>query len=138
LRSWGESSIRLVRKPPFEFGKRLLGLVLSAAIIGIFMRPAILWVLHPVASEISGGRSPLPQGMARWDLLGLTIFVLVCGFLLLTRPEKSVEILFSADKTKLQDKTTLRLWTLYVQGSAIFLMVWSLLPATDFIRSIRS
>jgi hypothetical protein len=103
-----------------------------------FMRPAISWMLHPVSSKLSSGESPLSPGMARWDLLGLTIFVLVCGFLLLTRPEKSVELMFAADKSKLQDKTTLRLWVFYVQASGILFMTWSLLPAADFIRSLRS
>jgi hypothetical protein len=136
--TWGKASLRLARKPPFEFGKRIGGLVLSAAIIIIFMRPAILWMLHPISSEHSWGQSPLPRGVARWDLLGVTIVALSCGFLLLTRPEKSVEMMFAADKSKLQDKITLRLWKLYVQSIAILLMSWSLLPAADFIKSLRS
>src|SRR5271154_1281284 len=73
LYSWGESSLTLARKPPFEFGKRLGGLVLSGAIVGIFMRPVILWMLHPTPQGFSFGESPLPLGMARWDLLGVAI-----------------------------------------------------------------
>ncbi|HWF39218.1 MAG TPA: hypothetical protein VG322_11900 [Candidatus Acidoferrales bacterium] len=119
--NWGRSNLRLARKPPFEFGKRFGGLILSAAIVGIFMRPAILWMMHPVASEISGGESPLPRGVARWDLLGITTIALLCGFLLLTRPEQSVGLLFAADKTKLaarQDHAS-SLDTLHTDGRYI-------------------
>ena len=136
--NWGESSLTLVRKPPFEFGKRFGGLVLSGAILAIFMRPVFLWMLHPKPGEISSGHSLLPHGVARWDLLGLAIFAVVCGFLLLMRPEKSVELMFTADKNKLQDKVTLHLWTLYVQTSALFFLLWSLLPAAAFIKSLHS
>jgi hypothetical protein len=135
--TWGQSSLRLSRKPSFEIGKRIGGLLLSVMIIAIFARPAILWMLHPVPSEVSWGESPLPKGMPRWDLLAVTIVAVVFGFLLLTRSEKSVELMFSADKSRLQDKITLRLWTLYVQTTAILIMTWSLLPAADFIRSLR-
>jgi hypothetical protein len=135
---WGVSGLRLARKPTFEFGKRFVGLVLSGAIVFFFMRPAILWMVHPKPGEVSWGESPLPHGVARWDLLGVAIVFLLCGAFLLSRPEKSVELMFAADKSKLQDKVTLRLWTLYVQTTALFLMVWSLLPAADFIKSFRS
>ena len=76
--------------------------------------------------------------MARWDMLGLTIFAIVCGYALLTRPERTVKLMFAADKNMLKDRVTLRLWTLYVQLSAVSFMVWSLLPAADFIKSLRS
>jgi len=55
----------------------------------------------------------------------------------MTRPDKSVELLFAADKSKLEDKTTLRLWTIYVQVGALFFLVWSLLPISQFIRSLQ-
>lgn len=138
LYNWGENSLTLARKPPFELRKRFGGLVLSGAIVGIFMRPVILWMLHPESGELSWGESPLPHGVARWDLLGLAVFAVVCGFLLFMRPEKSVELMFTSDKSKLQDKVTRRLWTLYVQVSAILFLLWSLLPAADFIKSLHS
>lgn len=134
LYSWGESSLALARKPPFEFGKRFGGLVLSGAVVAIFMRPVILWMLHPEPHKLS----PLPHGVARWDLLGVMVFAVVCGLLLLMRPEKSVQMMFTADKSKLQDKVTRRLWTVYVQTIAVVFLLWSLLPAAEFIKSLRS
>lgn len=95
-------------------------------------------MLHPESGELSWGKSPLPHGVARWDLLGVAVFGLVCGLLLSMRPEKSVELMFTSDKSKLQDKVTRRLWTLYVQTSALFFLFWSLLPAADFIKSLHS
>ena len=135
--TWGQPDLILVRKRPFEFGKRFLGLCLSGISLLVFARPAITWMLHPTKSEITSGTSPLPQGMARWDMLGFGVFALVCGYFLFTRPEKSVEWMFTADRTKLEDKTTPRLWTLETQAFALLLMVWSLLPLADFIRSRR-
>lgn len=133
---WGEGSLRLARKPPFQLGKRLGGLILSTIIAVIFMRPAVLWMLHSKLSQISWGESPLRHGTARWDQLVFAIFGFVCSYFLFTRPARSVELMFSADKSKLEDKVTLSLWTLYVQLSALFFMVWSLLPAAAFIKSI--
>jgi hypothetical protein len=134
----GESTLRLVKKPPFEFGKLFLGLVVSGLIVGVFVRPVVSWMLHPTARVISGGKSPLPEGTARWDLLGIAVFAVVAGYILLSRAEKSVELLFTADKQKLEDKHTLRLWTIYVQLFGIFCVGWSLLPAADFFRSLHS
>src|SRR5713101_1880086 len=82
LGTWSESTIRLVRKPPFDFWKRLVGLCLSVAV------------------------------------------ALVCGYLLILRPERSVEMLFSSDKSKLEDKTTQKLWKLYVQAFGSSCLVW--------------
>src|SRR5579862_4086552 len=135
--TWGQPSLILVRKRPFEFGKRFLGLCFSGMSLLVFARPAIIWTLHPTKSETTSGASPLPQSAARWDMLGLGVFALVCGYFLFTRPEKSVELMFTADRTKQEDKTTLRLWTLETQVFAFLLMVWSLLPMADFIRSLR-
>jgi hypothetical protein len=135
--TWGQPNLVLVRKRPFELGKRFLGLFFSGLAVWVFARPAIIWMLHPTKREISWGPSPLPQGMARWDMLGLALFALVCGYFLFTRPEKSVELMFTADRTKLNDKTTLRLWTLETQVFAFLFMVWSLLPMADFVRSLR-
>jgi hypothetical protein len=82
-------------------------------------------------------RIPAPRMMVRWDLLGVAIFAIICGYLLFMRTEKSVESLFAADRDKLQDKVTFRLWTIYVQVAALFLVVWSSLPLSVFIRSLR-
>jgi hypothetical protein len=136
--SYGESSLRLVQKAPFEFGKRLLGLAFSVIIVAIFVRPAVLWMLHPKLDVVSSETSPLPVGMARWDLLGVAIFAVIVGYLLLTRSEKAVELMFAADKARLQDKVTLRLWTVYVQLFGLVAMIWALLPAADFVKSLRS
>ena len=136
--SWGGTGLKLARKAPIQLGKRLAGLFLSAALIGIFMRPAILWMLHPIPSEISLGESPLSNGAPRWDLLVFTTVMLVMALILLRYPERSVEIMFAADKDKLKDKTTLRLWILYVQASAILIIIWLLLPAAEFIQSLHS
>jgi hypothetical protein len=76
--------------------------------------------------------------MARWDMLAFALFRVVSGYLLLTRAEKSVELMFTADRSKLGDKTTLRLWTFEVQTVAILFLLWSLLPMVDFIRSLRN
>lgn len=137
ISTWGPSSLRLVRKSPLQIGKRFVGLCLSVAIIGLFTLPAVSWMLHPKPGDISYGESPLPRTMARWDLLGVAIVAIGCGYLLFMRPKKSVESLFAADINKLQDKTTLRLWIFYVRMSAYFFMVWSLLPLANFIRSLR-
>ncbi len=134
--TWGQPRLILVRKGPFEFGKRFLGLCFSGMSL-VFARPAITWMLHPTKSEITWGASRSPQSMARWDMLGFGVFALVCGYFLFTRPEKSVEVMLTADRTKLEDKTTLRLWTLETQVFAFLLMAWSLLPLADFIGSFR-
>ena len=136
--SYGESTLRLARKPPFEFGKRLSGLLLSGVVLAAFVRPAIVWMLHPRPSPVSWGTSPFPQGMARWDLLGVAILGVIIGLLLFTRAEVSVELMFRADRTKLQDKITLRLWTVYLQVFGLMCMIWSLLPAADFLKSLHS
>jgi len=134
---WGSGEFRLVRKPPIQLGKRFLGLCLSVAIIWIFTVPAVSWMLHPRPSTITYGESPLPRGVARWDLLILSAFVVTCSYFLLTRAERSVALMFAADKSRLQDKTTLRLWTIYVQLAALFFLVWSLLPLSQFVVSLR-
>ena len=135
---YGESSLRLVQKAPFEFGKRLSGLALSVIIAAVFVRPAVLWMLHPKPDEFSSGTSPLPVGMARWGLLGVAIVAVIVGYMNLTRSEKLVELMFAADKATLEDKGTLRLWTVYLQLFGLVAMLWALLPAADFIKSLRS
>jgi hypothetical protein len=134
--TWGQPGLILVRKRRFEFGKRLVGLCLSGISL-VLAWSAISWMLHPKKSEITWGTSPLPQTMARWDMLGFGVFALFCGSFLFTRPEKSVELIFTGDRTKLENNATLRLWTLETQVFAFLLMVWSLLPLADFIGSFR-
>jgi hypothetical protein len=107
-------------------------------IVCIFVWPTVEWMLHPVSGEITSGDSPLPRGMARWDMLAFALFGVVSGYLLFTRAEKSVEPMFTADRSKLEDKTTLRLWTFEVQTIAILFLLWSLLPMVDFIGSLRN
>ena len=133
----GGPTIRLVRKPPFEFWKRFAGLCVSLAILLAFTIPGLLMVLHPQGETISSGNSPLVPGTTRWDMLGLGLFGLACGYLMLLRPERSVEMLFSSDKSKLKDETTRRLWKVYVQMGGSCCLVWSLLPFGEFIKSLR-
>ena len=135
--TWGQSTIRLVRKPPFEFWKRLGGLLLAGAIFFVFTLPAVSMVLHTEAGGISWGDSPLPRSSVRWDMLGVGLLGGICGCVLLVWPKGSVETLFSADRSKLQDETTRRLWTLYVQLGGASILMWSLLPMSHFIRSLR-
>ncbi len=94
-------------------------------------------ILASKGDGISWGNSPLPRGSARWDMLGLGLFSLMFGYLLLFRPQRSVEMMFSADKSKLQDATTRKLWTLYVQLGGTYMLVWSLLPMNEFAKSLR-
>jgi len=70
-------------------------------------------------------------------MFGLGLFSLVCGYLLLLRPVRSVEMLFTSDKSKLDDEITRRLWKLYVQMGGFCFLVWSLLPLSEFIKSLR-
>jgi hypothetical protein len=44
--------------------------------------------------KVNSGQSPLPEGMERWGLLGLGLFILGCGSFLLIHPKKSVELMF--------------------------------------------
>jgi hypothetical protein len=120
-----------------EFGKRLAGLLLSAMIVWIFIRPVVKWMLHPVGRKTTSAESPLPPGIARWDMLGSALFCIGCSYFLLTRPERSLELMFTAERSRLQDKTKLRLWTLEVQMAAVLMLIWSLLPTVDFVRSLR-
>jgi hypothetical protein len=137
IASWGEPTIKLVRKPPLEFGKRFAGLCLSVGVFLFFTLPGFSIVLHPKAGRVSLGQSPLHAGSARWDLLGVGIFALVCGYLLLLRPERSVEMMFLSEQEKLEDATTRRLWKLHVQMAGSFFLVWFLLPLGAFISSLR-
>jgi len=81
--------------------------------------------------------STIAPGTMRWDMLGLSLLVMLGGYALLIRAERSVEMMFSADRSKLQDKLTRTLWTLYVQLAALSLLVWSLLPMSTFLKSFR-
>ena len=45
--SWGQSGLTLVRKPPSQFGKRIIGLFGGALILWWFTIPSISsWMLH--------------------------------------------------------------------------------------------
>jgi hypothetical protein len=133
----GESTLRLVRKPPFEFWKRFFGLCLSVAVLLIFTLPGISIILNPGQGALSFGASPLPPGSKRWDMLGIALIALASGYALLFWPERSVIAMFSSDERKLEDKTTKRLWILYVQVAGWLFLVWCLLPLGEFIKSLR-
>jgi len=135
--NWGQPSITLARKRPLELGKRLAGLCLSVLILFVFMPHIIPRILHPVTSGLDRGESPFPLGTARWDELAFGLSGLVAGCYLIVRPEKSVELMFSADTSRLKDKTTLRLWTTGIRIAALGFMLLSLLFVADFIRSLR-
>jgi hypothetical protein len=135
--AWGEASLKLTHKESFQWGKRFLGLCSCVLIGWLFTRPAISWMLHPTRGELSGFESSAPHDMARWDRLAIGVFALACGCFLFLRPEKAVEAVFSADKSKLQDRATRMLWTIYIEIFALCIAVWSLLPFGDFIKSLR-
>ncbi len=134
--AWGDSTLKLVRRPPFEFWKRLAGLCLSVAVFMIFMLPGFSMILHPKPGNLSFGNSPLPRGSVRWDLLGFGLFSLGWGYFLILRAGRSVEMMFSYDKKKLEDKTTRELWKLSVLVFGSFCLVWSLFPLSQFIKSL--
>jgi hypothetical protein len=137
LGAWGESSIVLIRKPSLELGKRLIGLCIIIAMAWMFTRPGISLIVNPGRGSISGGDPSLPHLGPRWDLSGIGIFALICGGLLFLGSKQSVEQMFAADSTRLRDRATLRLWNLYVQLVGLFCLLWSLLPLSEFIRSLR-
>jgi hypothetical protein len=137
MAAWGESTLKLVRKPPFEFWKRFAGLCLSVAVFIIFTLPGLSMILDPKPGNLSFGDSPLPPGSKRWDMLGIALIALASGYALLFSPERSVVAMFSADERKLEDKTTKRLWILYVQVAGWLFLVWCLLPLGEFIKSLR-
>ena len=124
--TWGAPSLRLVRKPPFQFWKR----------VGGFCLPAIFHI-SGVKMGVVPKDATITPGTVRWDMLGLSLFVILGGYALLIRADQSVEMMFSADRSKLQDKLTRRLWTLYVQFAGLSFLVWSLLPISDFLKSFR-
>ena len=143
---WGQPSVKLVRRPPLELGKRLAGLLMSAVLLWFLVRPVILGMLlslkhstmsHSGEYALTEGKSPLPAGMARWDLLAFGVSTFAAGCYLLTHPVKSVELMFWADTSRLKDKTTLRLWTLQVRTAALAVMLLSLLSVATFIESLR-
>jgi hypothetical protein len=135
--TWGGPTIRLVRKPPFEFWKRFAGLCLSVAVFMIFTLPSFSIILRPKSGNLSFGESPLPPDSKRWDMLGIALIGLASGYALLFWPERSVVAMFSSDESKLEDKTTKRLWILYVQVAGCLFLVWCLLPLDEFIKSLR-
>ena len=135
---FGQPSLQLVRKPSLELRQRFFGLILSAVLVFIFVRPVIRWILHPVGGKLSFGKSPFPAGTARWDQLVFCLVSTTGGYYLLTHAEKSVELMFSADPSRLKDKSTRLLWTFAVRAVGFAIILFSLLFLTEFIRSIGS
>ena len=137
LGAWGESTIVLVRKPPYYFGRRLIGLCLSVAVFCIFTIGGLHLMLQSQAAEISSGTSPLPPGSVRWDMLGFGLFAVVSGGLMLYKPRRSVEVMFTSEPEKLKDPTTRKLWELHVRLAGAFCWAFSLLAMNDFFKSLR-
>jgi hypothetical protein len=133
--AWGQTTIKLVRKRPIQFGKRFAGFCLTVAILCIFTVPAILWIFRLLSSRIVAAPSS-PRG-TRWDLLAVGIGAVLVGYFMFTWPKKWVEALFALDKEKLQDVATRRIWTLYIQVAGLYFVVFSLLTFNDFVRSLR-
>ncbi len=129
--------LMLSRKPPLYWSRRFAGLCLTAAIAWVFVRRAISWILHPTLTPISSGSSPLPRGMARWDLLGLGLALIVLSIYLILRPEGSVRLMFSADQEKLRDRITLAIWTSYVRVGGTFGVLFSLMALGEFVASLK-
>lgn len=136
LNAWGQPTI-VFRKPSFELGKRFVGLCLVITIGWVFTRPSISIMVNPGTSSISWGSASLSHAGPRWDLLGVGVFALICGGLLFLRSDQSVEQLFMMDSARLRDHMTRKLWNIYVQLVGVFALLWSLLPLSAFIRSIR-
>jgi hypothetical protein len=114
---------------------------MSVVLLWFFVRPIILSMLlslrhstmsHSMGYGMTEGKSPLPPGIARWDLLAFGVSTFAAGCYLLTHPDKSVELMFWADTSWLKDKTTLRLWTLQVRAAAIAVMLFSSLSMAAF------
>src|SRR2546425_1036930 len=97
LSTFGGSSLVLLRRPPVYVGRRLVGLAL-------FIGPGlILWnsFRHQASSSgpegLTFGESTFPAGSLRWDLLGLGIFALCAGYVLLVRAKWSARTMLRAD-----------------------------------------
>jgi hypothetical protein len=133
---WARPSVILVRKRPLMLTERFLGLCLSSMMLFLLWH-VIAWILSPVGGELSTGQSPFPSGTARWDMLGFGLFGLVGGYFLLTRPTKSVEMLFWLDTSRLKDNITVRLWTFAIRTFAYAIVCVSLAFVIAFIRSLR-
>jgi hypothetical protein len=135
--SWGASTIILVRKPPLDLGKRFVGLCIIVAMLLIFTMPGLLMVLSPSTTSVSWGDSALPHSSVRWDMLAFGVAALLGGYLFWLRPQESVKLLFSSDRTKLEDQTTRRLWTIQTRMLGCYCLLMSLLLFSGFIRSLR-
>jgi hypothetical protein len=94
-------------------------------------------IVHSRPFAMTWGKSPLPPGMARWDLFGFGVSAFAAACYVLTHPEKSVALMFWADTGKLKDKTTVRLWALEVRAFALGIMLLSLLSVLTFIRTLH-
>ena len=126
------TKLELLQKRPLDLGRRFAGLCIMA-LAAMFARPAIAWVLHPKPDPISWGSS---SWVVRWDLLLLGLFEFGSGLFLMTRPEKSVWVMFWVDRKSLQDKTTLTLWVFYTRLFAAAPLLLCLLCLAEFIRTL--
>ena len=133
--AWGQTTIKLVRKRPIQFGKRFAGFCLTVAILWILTVPAVSWILRLLSTRGFATSSSLHG--TRWDLLALGIGAVLAGYFMFAWPKKWVEGLFALDKEKLQDVATRRIWTLYIQVAGLYFAVFSLLTFSDFVRSLR-
>jgi hypothetical protein len=132
---WGQTTIKLARKQPIQFGKRFAGFCLTVAILWMFTVPVISWILRLFSAR--GVATPSSLSGTRWDLLAVGIGAVLVGYFMFAWPKKWVEALFALDKERLQDVATRRLWTLYIQVAGLNFAVFSLLTFSEFARSLR-
>jgi len=132
-----QTTIRLVRKRPVQYGQRFTGFFLTAGILWIFTVPAIERILHLISAHGVSGDGNVSPGNTRWDLLAVAIGEVLLGYFMISWPKKWVEALFVRDKEKLQDPATRRIWTLYIQLAGLYFSVFSLLLFVDFAKSLR-
>jgi hypothetical protein len=134
LGSMNGTSIVLVRKPPFYFWRRLVGLVLSVVIFLIFTMGGLYTMVRPETHKVSFGKSS--RG-SKWFFLAFGLFLVAAGYLMLFRPHRSVEMLFTQEPGKLQDPDTRWLWQIYVRMAGVFCCVFSLLLLSEFVKNLR-
>jgi hypothetical protein len=133
--AWGQTTVKLARKPPIQFGKRFAGFCLTVAILWLFTVPAISSILRALSTP--GAARSVPLEGTRWALLAVGIGAVSAGYFMIVWPKRWVEALFAMDKNKLQDVATQRIWTVYIQVAGLYLTVFSLLTFTDFVRTLR-
>lgn len=133
---WGRpAKLELLQKRPLDLGRRFAGLCIMALMGWFFARPAILWMFHPKLLSISRGGS-LQPGAVPWEVLLFGLFALGSGLFLMARPEKLVRAMFWADSRSLQNKTTLVLWTVYIQLFAVVCLLMCILFLDEFFKAL--